>query len=88
MWEIVLYYIWVAIFLYLSYVILFCSYKQIYRTGNKIEKVKYPLFLYVLALVTALIPFINVLCTVALCIYMYEEADRGVEFRTFLFKKK
>jgi L-asparagine transporter-like permease len=88
MLEILLYYVWVVVFLYLSYVILFCSYEQRYSTDEEGEKVKYPLFLYILAVIIALLPFVNVIGIVLLCLYMHDMADRGVEFRTFLFKKK
>ncbi len=94
MWGIFLYYLWVLVFLYLSYVLLFCAYysdKPVYKKfeNRKGEKVKFPIWLYVVAVIIAFTPFFNFMCSIAVCIWMYQMSDEEeVIYKTFLFKKR
>ncbi len=78
---IVLYYLWVVLALYLSYVLLFCTY-------DDDERVKFPLYMLIVAFVAAFVPFINIIQTIGIGIFMYELHDyKDYTYKTFLFKK-
>ncbi len=80
-WGIILYYLWVVLALYLSYVLLFCTY-------DDDERVKFPLYMLVAAFIAAFVPFINILQTIGIGIVMYAlHEDKDYTYKTFLFKK-
>lgn len=78
---IVLYWLWVVLALYLSYVLLFCTY-------DDDKRVKYPLYMFVAAFVVAFVPGINIVQTIvvviALCV---RHKEKEYTYKTFLFKK-
>lgn len=78
---IILYYLWVVLALYLSYVLLFCTY-------NDDKRVKFPIYMLVAALVAAFVPFINIIQTIGIGIYMYALHEfKNYTYKTFIFKK-
>lgn len=80
-WGIILYYLWVVLALYLSYVLLFCTY-------DDDKRVKFPIYMLVAAFVAAFVPFINIIQTIGIGISMYElHDDKDYTYKTFLFKK-
>lgn len=80
-WGIILYYLWVVLALYLSYVLLFCTY-------DDDKRVKFPIYMLVAALVAAFVPFINIIQTIGIGISMYAlHEDEDYTYKTFLFKK-
>ena len=80
-WGIILYYLWVVLALYLSYVLLFCTY-------DDDERVKFPIYMLVAAFVAAFVPFINFIQTICIGISMYAlHDDKDYTYKTFLFKK-
>lgn len=80
-WGIILYYLWIVLALYLSYVLLFCTY-------DDEERVKFPIYMLVGMFVAAFVPFLNVIETIVICVVMYVlHNENDYEYKTFLFKK-
>ena len=80
-WGIILYYLWVVLALYLSYVLLFCTY-------DDDKRVKFPIYMLVAALVAAFVPFVNIVQTIGVGLVMYGfHEDKDYTYKTFLFKK-
>lgn len=79
-------------FLYLAYVLLFCAYyndESSYKSSRKGEKVKFPIWLYIVAAIVSIMPFFNFIGAIGICIWMYQLSDEeDVVYRTFLFKKR
>ena len=80
-WGIILYYLWIVLALYLSYVLLFCTY-------DDDDRVKFPIYMHVAAFVAAFVPVINFFQTIGIGISMYAlHDDKDYTYKTFLFKK-
>ena len=80
-WGIILYYLWIVLALYLSYVLLFCTY-------DDEERVKFPIYMFVGMFVVAFVPVVNVVETILICVVMYALHDENdYEDKTFLFKQ-
>lgn len=80
-WGIIIYYLWVVLTLYLSYVLLF-------RTYDGDERVKFPIYMLVAAFVAAFIPLFNIFAAIGIGFAMYAMHDKNdYTYKTFLFKK-
>lgn len=83
-WGILLYYIWVVLCLYLSYVLLFGAYEDEELT----KRFKFPFFVHICAFISAFIPVLNVLATIGIIVWMfYLYSEEDIYFKSFLLKK-
>ncbi len=82
-WGIVLYYLWIVVGLFLSYIILFCCYEdEEYK-----KKVKFPVYVYILAFVAAFVPILNFFW-VGIEIFIITAISKSdAHIKNFLFKR-
>ena len=85
---IALYWAFVILSLYASYVFLFRSYKKKDFISEEYEKTKFPLILYIGLFGVSFIPVGNVICFIILVMIMFVLEDcEDYYFKTIFFKK-
>lgn len=83
-WGIVLYYLWVVLGIYLAYVVLYNTYED----EKFSDRIKFPLWLHIVAFVVAFIPGINIFTTIGIIVFMCKlHSEDDAYFKSFLFKK-
>lgn len=92
-WAILFYYLIIFITLYLWWVIFVRSYytkdhRSLKGTWNKGDKVKFPLWKFIVTFSLAFVPGINIFLLIGQAILISDLTNmKDVEFRSFLFKK-
>lgn len=78
-----LYYIWILLCALLFHIVLRCTYEDKSYT----KRVQYPIWLYATAVVVSLVPGVNIIGFIALCLYIADRLSCGFYFKHFLLKK-
>lgn len=83
-WGILLYYLWIVVVLFLLYLLWKCAYKD--RSFER--KHTYPMWMYIIGVISSIIPAVNLIIGCVLIFYIGAEiADRDLYIKHWLFKE-